>query len=117
MTTIFDEIKESLDVNKDDTAFDTELTLLLSTTFSILSQLGVHNIGEFDYDREKTWDDYKGSCQSGDFNLIKTYVLLKVRLAFDPPTASTLTYVKEAVSELERRIKESFTGDYTYEDL
>lgn len=116
MTTIFEEIKDALDVHVDDTAFDTELTLLLSSTISILSQLGVHESSSVKFTKDLTWDDYESAANDGDFDMVKTYILLKVRLGFDPPTASTLTYIKEAVAELEWRIKESYTGDYVYEE-
>lgn len=116
MKTIFEEVKDALDVHEEDTAFDTELTLLLSSTMSILSQLGVHENQNVKFSKDLTWDDYDSLANDGDFDMVKTYILLKVRLGFDPPTASTLSYLKEAVSELEWRIKESYTGDYVYEE-
>lgn len=115
--TIFNDIKESLDVNEDDTSFDKELTLLLASTFSILSQLGVHESKNVRFNPDLTWDGYEASTNpDGDFDLVRTYILLKVRLAFDPPTASTLQYIKDAVKELEWRVKESYTGGYVYEE-
>lgn len=116
MKTIFEEVKDALDVHEEDTAFDTELTLLLSSAMSILSQLGVHETADVRFTRDLTWDAYEASAHDGDFDMVKTYILLKVRLGFDPPTASTLAYIKEAVKELEWRIKESYTGDYVYEE-
>lgn len=116
MKTIFEDVKGALDVHKEDTAFDTELTLLLSSTMSILSQLGVHESADVRFSKELTWDSYEAYAHDGDFDMVKTYILLKVRLGFDPPTASTLTYIKEAIKELEWRIKESYTGDYVYEE-
>ena len=115
MKTIFQDIKNSLDVNTEDTAFDDELMLLLSTTFGIVSQLGAHESKNFKFRKESTWDDYFAVTNNGDKELVKAYVLLKVRLAFDPPTASTLQFIKEYVKELEWRVKESFTGDFTYD--
>lgn len=116
MKTIFEEVKDALDVHEEDMAFDTELTLLLSSTMSILSQLGVHESADVRFTRDLTWDAYEALAHDGDFDMVKTYILLKVRLGFDPPTASTLAYIKEAVKELEWRIKESYTGDYVYEE-
>lgn len=115
MKTIFQNIKNSLDVNTEDNAFDDELMLLLSTTFGIVSQLGAHESKAFKFNKDSTWEDYFSNTNEGDNELVKAYVLLKVRLAFDPPTASTLQFVKEYVKELEWRIKESFTGDFTYD--
>lgn len=118
MENIFQDIKKSLDVNTEDDAFDDELMLLLSTTFGIVAQLGAHESTSFKFSKDTTWDDYFNITNPhGDFELVKAYVLLKVRLAFDPPTASTLQFIKEYVKELEWRIAESFTGDDTYDDI
>jgi hypothetical protein len=66
--------------------------------FSILNQLG---IGEQDFvieDDSAVWSDFIGSTIG--MNLIRSYVFLKVRLLFDPPSTSF------AINAMEQQIKE-----------
>lgn len=111
---IFDEIKESLNISIEDTAFDTEISLYIDMVISILNQLGVGNT--LNVDKETTWKDLKSQAPNNNFDLVKGYLLLKVRLLFDPPTASTLSHIENTMKEIEWRIKEAYTGNYIYQE-
>lgn len=110
---IFDDIKEALNVAKEDTAFDTEIKIYIDTTISILNQLGVGI--KLNVDKDTTWQQLEDQAPNDNFSLVKGYLLLRVRLLFDPPTASTLAHTSNALKEIEWRIKEAYTGDYIYQ--
>lgn len=72
------------------TVFDAEIITHINSAFSILHQLGVGpDAGFFIEDATPTWDDFilvDGTDPSK--NLVKTYVGLKAKSLFDPPTTS-----------------------------
>lgn len=86
---ILDSTKKILGLEADYTAFDLDIITHINTVFSDLQLLGVGPVEGFAIeDAEAEWDDFLDS----DFkmNSVKTYVYLRVRLLFDPPTTSYL---------------------------
>jgi hypothetical protein len=86
-------------------AFDLDVITHINTAFSTLYQLGVGpDTGFTITDGTKKWVDFI----DGDeviVNACKTYVYLRVRLLFDPPTTSfVLAAQKEQLQEYEWRI-------------
>jgi hypothetical protein len=83
----------------------------INTVFSTLHQLGVGPDEGFAIeDASATWDDYL----NGDLRLnnIKTYIYMRVRMIFDPPTTGfLLTSMKEQIQEMEWRISVRREGD------
>lgn len=96
--------KKILGIEESYTAFDEDIMLHINSVFSILNQLGIgpddgYAIG----DSSDTWDDFFGD--DARLNSVKTYVYLRVRLLFDPPTTSYLiNSMNEQVKELEWRL-------------
>jgi hypothetical protein len=81
--------KKILGLADDYTPFDLDVITHINAAFSILDQLGVGPAGGFMIEDETTvWADY--TAPPNQLHLIKTYVFLKVRLLFDPPTTSFL---------------------------
>lgn len=84
--------------------FDLDIITHINSVFSTLSQLGIGPVGGFMIeDATPVWSDFLNN----DINLnsVKTYVYLRVRLLFDPPTTSYLiTALNEQVRELEWRL-------------
>jgi hypothetical protein len=81
--------KKILGLADDYTPFDLDVITHINAAFSILDQLGVGPAGGFMIEDETTvWGDYVAPLNQ--LHLIKTYVFLKVRLLFDPPTTSFL---------------------------
>lgn len=79
--------KKILGMPPEYTAFDLDIITHINATFSILQQLGIGPTQGFMIDDEtKNWDEY--SVPQDQLNLVKTYLYLKVRMAFDPPTTS-----------------------------
>jgi hypothetical protein len=72
--------------------FDQDVIMHINAAFSILQQLGVGPVeGFMIQDDTAVWDDFiliEGSEPSK--SLVKTYVQLKARMLFDPPTTSFL---------------------------
>lgn len=68
------------------TAFDKELIVHINTVLMILSQAGIGTKGFVITGDQETWSDFLQS--SNDLEAVKTYVYLRVRMLFDPPTSS-----------------------------
>ena len=102
---ILSSIKKLLGINSEDTAFDTDVIIHINSALGILNQLGVGKDSGFAIsDDSSTWVDFVGNNQYL-IGLVRTYVYLKVRLVFDPPTSSfVVESIKQNISEYEWRI-------------
>ena len=85
-------------------AFDTDLIVNINTALTVLNQLGIGPEEGFRITGEgETWYDLIGDAKNLD--AVKTYIYLKVRMAFDPPTTGALTDAfKEMIKEYEWRL-------------
>lgn len=103
---IYKTIKKLMQVPEEYNVFDFDLAIHINTAFSNLFQLGV---GPTDHAFAITSDEDKWSDflpDSPNFELVKTYIYLKVRLTFDPPSTSFgIEAVKEQIRELEWRME------------
>lgn len=101
---ILKSIKKLLHISEGDAAFDDDVLMHINSVFGTLHQLGIGPAGGFAIeDEEPTWSAFL----DGDprFNAVKTYVYLKVRLAFDPPTTAHLVdAITEQIRENEWRL-------------
>ena len=84
---ILESVKLMLGIQNDYTAFDQQILLHTNSVFVILNQLGVGPSNIFSADSSSVWSDFLVN-DSTDLNLVKSYMYLKVRLLFDPPTSS-----------------------------
>ena len=91
-------------ISADDEAFDADLIIHINSAFSILSQLGVGPAEGFEIkDSTAVWIEFVDD--DATFNLVKSYIYLKVKLVFDPPLSSAvLECYKEQISEYEWRL-------------
>lgn len=101
---ILDSIKKILGMPPDYDAFDTDLVIHINSVFGILAQLGVGLAGGFSIsDNTTLWKSYLGD--SKDLEMVKSYMALKVRLVFDPPTiGAVMDAMKEQIREYEWRL-------------
>lgn len=97
-------VKNAASIDNDETIYDAELLLHINSAFMILRQLGVGPETPFivdDYDA--TWDSF--TTDENILPLVRSYVSLKTRLLFDPPTSSALeTALQNTIAEYEWRL-------------
>ena len=103
-SSILTSIKKLLGIAEEDTSFDQDIIMHINTVFSILAQLGVGPTNGFSIEDDGSiWSDYLGN--STNLELVKSYIYMKVRSMFDPPTSSILAdAMNKNISELEWRI-------------
>lgn len=96
--------KKVLGLDESYTAFDADVIMHINSVFSTLNQLGIGPPNGYAIaDASATWDAFLGSDLR--LNSVKTYVYLRVRLLFDPPTTSYLLQsMQEQIKELEWRL-------------
>lgn len=103
MNSILLSIKKLLGLDKDYDAFDTDVIIGINSILNVLYQLGVSKKPYSIVGEEETWSDYLGDRD--DLEMIKSFVYLRVRLLFDPPTTGVLHEAMERqASELEWRL-------------
>ena len=68
------------------TAFDNELIIHINSVLMILYQAGIGQKGFQIRGTTETWYDFLG--ETSDLEAVKSYVYLRVKLLFDPPTSS-----------------------------
>ena len=89
---------------EEDESFDSDLILHINTVFSKLTQLGVGPTEGFSIsDKSSTWNDFIGS--DARMNMVKSFVILSVRMLFDPPTSGSVSKAfEEQIAEYEWRL-------------
>lgn len=97
-------VKKVLGLDSTDTSFDLDILTHINSSFSTLHDLGLGpDDGFMIEDDTPVWADYGETDQV--INRVKTYVYLKTRVVFDPPTTSyAITAAKEQIEELEWRL-------------
>lgn len=105
MESILTSIKKLLGITEDYTHFDTDIIIHINSVFMILNQLGIGPANGFSIsDKFATWTDFLPE-DNKNFEAVKTYIHLKVKLIFDPPMSSAvMEAMKQMISELEWRL-------------
>ena len=100
---ILDSIKKNLGIVPEYTAFDDQIILDINAAFSTLHQLGFGPDEGFEITGiDEFWSDI---IEEPRFNFVKSYVCMKVRVMFDPPTSSyALDALNKQIAEYEWRI-------------
>lgn len=113
INSILTSTKKMIGIDENDTSFDHDVLTHINSIFSTLHQLGIGPDNGFAIEtKDAVWDDFLGDDLIK--NNVKTYVYLRVKLVFDPPTSSfALTSMQEQVKELEWRIN-SYRESYAY---
>lgn len=98
-------VKKMLGLTEDFKQFDLDIITDINSAFFVLYQLGVGTVVPFQitgYDEK--WEDFVKNKEA--IIASKTYIYMKVKLMFDPPSSST---AKEAlnslIDELEWRLR------------
>lgn len=105
---ILTSIKKVLNVAEEDTSFDVDIIMHINSVFSNLLQMGFGTNNFVLQDKSQVWTDF---CNKQDVENLKSYVYLKVRMLFDPPTSSIVmdAFEKQA-KEFEWRLYISAQG-------
>ena len=97
-------IKKLLGIEADEKAFDVDVITDINSMFMTLNQLGVGPADVFSIeDDTAVWTDFVANIAK--VAAVKSYIHLKVKMIFDPPTASTvLDAMTRVISEMEWRL-------------
>jgi hypothetical protein len=96
---ILHDIKQMLGVEWDDETFDLDIKNHINTVFFNLNQINVGPADGFVIEDETTlWDAYIGTSKK-NLHAVKTYIYIRVRLVFDPPTTGPLVAALEKQAE------------------
>jgi hypothetical protein len=103
-TSILTSTKKILGISEEYTAFDLDVLMCINSAFTVLNDLGVGPKQGFSIeDSSAVWDDFTDDILQK--NAVKTYVYLKVRMLFDPPTTSfLLEALNQQIAEHEWRL-------------
>jgi hypothetical protein len=98
--------KKILGIAEDYTVFDLDIITHINSAFSTLTQLGVGPADGFMIeDASALWTDFDPVDDHFNYNSVKSYVFLKVKQLFDPPTTSYLiSATEQQIKELEWRL-------------
>lgn len=101
---ILTSIKKLLGIPEDYTHFDVDIIMHINSVFFILMQLGVGPAKGFSIDGAETqWSEFL--TDANQLESVKSYMYLKVRLLFDPPTSSAaIESMNRLISEYEWRL-------------
>lgn len=108
--------KKSLGLDPSMEHFDLDIIMCINTTLNILTQLGVGPSDGFSISCEKeTWDQFLG--EQIRLNMAKTYVYMKTKMMFDPPTVGgLLNSYQEQLKEYECRLNYQADPGYAFDD-
>jgi hypothetical protein len=101
---ILNSVKKVLGFEPEYTAYDEDIIMHTNSVLATLNQLGIGPENGFQIEDETaTWDAFLGTDPR--LNSAKTYLFLRVRMIFDPPSTSfTQESMKEQIRELEWRL-------------
>ena len=105
MESILTSVKRQLGIVEGYQQFDADIIMHINTVFTILTQLGVGPKGGFSIkDGMEPWTDFVKESDTR-FEAVKTYMGLRVRMLFDPPTSGIVAEaINHSISELEWRL-------------
>lgn len=103
MSSILEDIKKALSLPAENKEFDREIILFINSAFATLGQLGIGPEGGFViFDNSSQWEDFDSNLNLID---LRSYIYLKVRMIFDPPSIGILSSSFESqIRELEWRL-------------
>ena len=104
MESILTSIKKLLGISEEYTHFDADLITHINSVFLILTQIGVGPSEGFSIsDETAKWTDFiQDSIRLG---AVKSFMYLKVKLLFDPPSSSSvMEATNKLIAELEWRL-------------
>ena len=112
MTGILETIRKLVGAGDSVSPFDTDILIHINSAFFTLRQLGAGPSTGFVATDTSVWTEFISDATQ--LEAIKTYVYLKVRLIFDPPSSSAaLDAMKSQADQYEVRIRDEVDPGYT----
>jgi len=109
MSSILDDVKHMLGITPEETAFDVDIINFVNGAFGTLHQIGVGPV--VGYQITSKLNDWAEFYTDPRLNGVKTYVFLRAKMAFDPPTTGfTQQAMERQLQELEYRL--NVVADY-----
>lgn len=104
-SSILNQVKKVIGFDEDYVAFDADLIIFINSAISTLTQLGVGPTEGFQIEgSNEQWSEFVG--EDVMYNMVRTYIYLRVRLLFDPPqTSYAIESLKKQVDEIEWRLE------------
>ena len=104
MDSILTSVKKILGITEDYEHFDADIIMHINSVFLILRQMGVGPETPFRIeDKSAVWTDFTEDI--AQIEMVKTYMGLKVRMIFDPPTQGSVAEAYKAqIAECEWRL-------------
>lgn len=105
MESILTAAKKTCGITEEYEVFDSDIIMYINSLFMTLTQIGVGpEKGYRIEDKYNTWSEFI-PADDLRFEAVKTYICLKTRLTFDPPTGSTtMQCLKDMIAECEWRL-------------
>lgn len=101
MESILTSIKKLLGIDEQYEHFDSDIVMHINSAFMILTQIGVGPSEGFSIkDKTSVWTDFIQDINKVES--VRSYVYLKVKLIFDPPSSS---YVLEAMKRMSEELE------------
>lgn len=104
MDSVLTSIKKLLGITEEYKQFDQDLIIHINSVLMGLTQIGVGpSEGMRIQDDSTTWNDLLSNISN--LEAVKTYVYLKVKMIFDPPTSSSvMDAMNRSINEYEWRL-------------
>lgn len=103
MESILNSIKKLLGIPEEIDDYDADIIILANSVFFTLYQMGVGSEAFVLKNKTQSWGDFFGDDKVNE--AVKSYIYLKVKAAFDPPTSSfVLESLNKNIAEHEWRI-------------
>lgn len=108
-------VKKSLGLDPSMIHFDSDIMMCVNSALNVLTQLGVGPVEGFMISsQEESWNQFIGDDPR--LNMVKTYIFIKTKLIFDPPTiGAVMEAYKEQVKEYEWRLNVQVDPENTFD--
>lgn len=107
--------KKSLGIDPHMEHFDPDIIMCINSAFNILTQLGVGPSDGFSISSANDrWDQFTG--EGPWWNMVKSYIFMKTRILFDPPTGNALLQCyQDQIREFECRLNYRVDPEDTFD--
>lgn len=106
MDSILTSVKKMLGITEEYEHFDADIIMHINSVFMILTQIGIGPVEGFVIeDKSAVWSDFIPDTDPIGMQAVKSYVFLKARMLFDPPSGAVADASDRMLSELEWRLQ------------